>query len=113
VLVFDHQKGIRHGSSGRHRRPGAAAESKLVFDRYGKDNVLSQIWVVGLDEGRAVPKSEVERERAALLRREGASVSLPGHRAVTPGEMPGRALGREPGPHRRPRISWINSIWIS
>ncbi len=60
-----------------NRGPGVAGETKLVFDRYGGDNFLSQIWVAGLDEGRAVPKSEVERERAALAH-QGASVGAAG-----------------------------------
>ncbi len=60
-------------------RQEIAGETKLVFERYGTDNFLSEIWVAGMDEGRAVPKSEVERERAALLRHEGGSVGIAGH----------------------------------
>jgi hypothetical protein len=60
-------------------RRGPAGETKLVFDRYGKNSFLTQIWIAGQDEERVVPKSEVERERAVLLRREEAPESLPGH----------------------------------
>jgi hypothetical protein len=62
-----------------HRGPGVSDETKLVFERYGGENFLSQIWVAGLDEGREVPKSEVERERAALMRRDGISLGIAGH----------------------------------
>jgi hypothetical protein len=82
LLTIQDRKGKEHElllTVPEHRRPGATSESKLVFDRYGRDNFLSQVWVVGLDEGRAVPKSEVERERAVLLRHEGASVGVAGH----------------------------------
>lgn len=42
--------------------------SKLVFDEYGNDHFLSQVWVSGSDEARVLPKSEVQREYAKLLR---------------------------------------------
>jgi hypothetical protein len=61
-----------------HRAIQAANGTRLVFDRYGKDNFLSQIWVAGFDEGRAVPKSEVERDRVALLRHETLSIGAAG-----------------------------------
>jgi hypothetical protein len=61
-----------------HRALQAANGTQLVFDRYGTDNFLSQIWVAGFDEGRAVPKSEVERDRAALLRHETMSIGAAG-----------------------------------
>ncbi len=61
-----------------HRRTGPAPETKLVFDRYGNDHFLAQVWVAGLDEGRAIPKAEVERERAALATKE-MPLSVRGH----------------------------------
>jgi hypothetical protein len=48
------------------RRERAPGESKLVFERYGTDNYLSQIWISGRDEGRVVPQSEIDHERASL-----------------------------------------------
>jgi hypothetical protein len=62
-----------------NRRQGAARGSKLVFERFGKDNFLSEVWVTGRDEGRAVPKSVIDRERAVLLRQTGASIPVEGH----------------------------------
>jgi hypothetical protein len=53
-------------------------DTKLVFDRYGKDSFLSQIWVAGLPEVRAVPKGEIARERAALATHQGP-LTVPGH----------------------------------
>lgn len=75
LLTIQRQNGREHEVlltvPGARRREGAR-QSEIVFDRYGKDHFLSQIQVAGFDEGRAVPKSEVERERAALLRNAGA-----------------------------------------
>ena len=75
LLTIQRQNGREHELlltvPGVRRREGAR-ESELVFDRYGKDHFLSQIRIAGFDEERAIPKSEVERERAALLRNVGA-----------------------------------------
>jgi hypothetical protein len=37
-------------------------EGSLVFHRYGEDYFLSQIWPAGATTGRALPKSNAERE---------------------------------------------------
>ncbi len=39
---------------------------KLVFNRYGDQYFLSQIWTPGTFNGRLVPKSRLEREIATL-----------------------------------------------
>jgi hypothetical protein len=49
-----------------------------VFDRYGNESFLSEVWVAGLDAGHAVPKKEVARERAASMAH-GTEIILPGH----------------------------------
>ena len=51
-------------------------ETKLVFDRDGKDNFLAEVWVAGLDEGRAVPQSERQRERLESMTMERKEVPL-------------------------------------
>lgn len=82
LLTIQKRNGREHElllTVAEHGGPGVAGETRLVFDRYGGDNFLSQIWVAGLDEGRTVPKTEVERERAALMRQGGASIGIAGH----------------------------------
>src|SRR6185295_1930124 len=48
-----------------HAKEGKAV---LNFNRYGESYFLSQVWV-GVDKGRALPKSSPEKERAAKLGR--------------------------------------------
>jgi hypothetical protein len=39
----------------------AASKTELVFDKVGDREFLSQIWVAGINSGRAVPKSRMEK----------------------------------------------------
>jgi hypothetical protein len=48
--------------------------SKLVFQRYGDDYFLSQVWVAGNTLGHQVPKSGRERELALNQNPEGVIV---------------------------------------
>ena len=54
-------------------RPNRASEiqrkSKLVFNRYGGEYFLSQVWMAGSDTGRDLFKSRGERNRAKELAR--------------------------------------------
>jgi hypothetical protein len=54
-------------------RPNRASEiqrkSKLVFNRYGGEYFLSQVWMAGSDTGRDLFKSQGERNRAKELAR--------------------------------------------
>jgi hypothetical protein len=43
---------------------GTGNETKLVFNKYGDQYFLSQIWATGQPQGRAVLKSHAERELA-------------------------------------------------
>jgi hypothetical protein len=47
---------------------------KLVFNRYGEDYFLSQVWSPGSDTGREFRKSRREIETAASIRREAQSI---------------------------------------
>jgi hypothetical protein len=50
-------------------------QSKLVFNHYGNEYFLSQLWTVGADIGREVPPTRGEREAARTAgRRETAAV---------------------------------------
>ncbi len=59
-----------------HSRP--VNQSKIIFDRYGKDHFLSKVLVAGFDEARVLPRSEIQREYARLLEQK---------------EVPARAMG--------------------
>ncbi len=54
-------------------RPNRASEiqrkSRLVFNRYGGEYFLSQVWMAGSDTGRDLFKSRGERNRAKELAR--------------------------------------------
>lgn len=47
----------------------AAAQTKLVFHKYGDSYFLSEVWVRGDETGRSLPKSRAERERKQELAR--------------------------------------------
>ena len=53
VLVF----GTRKGSNG--------TSSKLVFNRYGEDYFLANVWQAGEPTGLEVPKGKIEKEMAS------------------------------------------------
>ena len=40
-------------------------EAKLLFTQYGGRYFLSQVWTPGIDVGRAIPKSRLQREAEA------------------------------------------------
>lgn len=42
----------------------AADQSKLVFERYGQQRYLAEVWVVGLDRVQVIPPSEIQKEVA-------------------------------------------------
>ncbi len=44
----------------------AAAQAKLLFNRYGAKNFLSQLWAANDSRGCAVPKTPYEREVMAM-----------------------------------------------
>jgi hypothetical protein len=48
--------------------------SKLVFRRYEGTYFLSQVWILGNDLGREVPRSRAEREVAAKTMQKGNTV---------------------------------------
>jgi hypothetical protein len=41
-----------------------ADQTKLVFEKYGKQHILSQLWIMGLDLVEVIPESEIQREVA-------------------------------------------------
>ena len=45
------------------------SQGKLVFNKYGDEYFLSQIWQAGVNAGRELPKSRREIEVAATARR--------------------------------------------
>jgi hypothetical protein len=50
-------------------------QSKLIFNHYGNEYFLSQIWTIGADIGREVPPTRGEREAARMAgNRETAAV---------------------------------------
>lgn len=58
---------MTEGSSSREK---PVEESRLVFDRYGTEHYLAEVWATGLDEGRKVPMSEIQHERTRHLEHE-------------------------------------------
>ena len=48
------------------KTPGTQGDSKLVFNRYGDQFFLSQVWIAGLTDGQELTKTGRER----LLQRE-------------------------------------------
>jgi hypothetical protein len=44
-------------------------EPKLVFNRYGDQYFLSQVWAGSSNTGRELPKSRLEKEKAAAAKR--------------------------------------------
>jgi hypothetical protein len=42
----------------------AADQSKLVFEKYGNQSYLSQVWVAGMSTVQVVPQSEIQKEVA-------------------------------------------------
>jgi hypothetical protein len=55
---------------------GAAMQSKLVFDRYGSEHYLAEVWVAGEDQVRAIPMNEIQQERTRTLEHERMSIPL-------------------------------------
>jgi hypothetical protein len=59
-------------------------KSKLVFNRYGDDYFLSEIWPAGSATGRELPKSRAEREVARKAKDSGvAALNAPDVKTVT------------------------------
>lgn len=48
---------------------GATGQGKLIFNKYGDEYFLSQIWHAGSNIGRQLPKTRREAEVAATARR--------------------------------------------
>ena len=61
-----------------------AKESSLVFRRYGDEYFLAEIWPVGSETGRELPKSRAERELARKVQDSGvAAVNAPDVKTIT------------------------------
>jgi hypothetical protein len=54
--------------------PGAPSQGKLIFNKYGDDYFLSQVWKSGDTMGRELRKSRREIEVAANIRRGSESI---------------------------------------
>lgn len=80
ALMVESPDGTRHDfaltETDTLPREEAAKESKLVFDRYGNDHYLAEIWIAGHEQGRMIPMSEIRRERVASLEHERMSIPL-------------------------------------
>jgi hypothetical protein len=54
--------------------PARSDQGKLIFNKYGDEYFLSQVWKQGASTGRELPKSRREIEVAALARRGSESI---------------------------------------
>jgi hypothetical protein len=57
--------------------PKTLETGKLVFNRYGDQYFLSQIWTVGNNTGRELSKSKLEREVAKLHSEQRVVAAIP------------------------------------
>jgi hypothetical protein len=61
-----------------------AKNSSLVFHRYGDEYFLAEIWPVGSETGRELPKTRAERELARKAQDSGAAaVNAPDVKTIT------------------------------
>jgi hypothetical protein len=73
-------QGSKSGMVGSHAIQGSAsaAETKLIFHRYGDRYFLYRIWVAGEERGRELPQTKLEQELAS--NRSFTSVAILAHR---------------------------------
>jgi len=61
-----------------------AKNSSLVFRRYGEEYFLAEIWPMGSETGRELPKTRAERELARKVQDSGvAAVNAPDVKTIT------------------------------
>ena len=61
-----------------------AKNSSLVFRRYGEEYFLAEIWPMGSETGRELPKTRAEREAARKVQDSGvAAVNTPDVKTIT------------------------------
>jgi len=53
-------------STGAVQKLKTPEHSSLIFNRYGEDYFLSEVWTTGYDQGRGLTQSALEREYARV-----------------------------------------------
>ena len=83
VLAISSRDGVAHTLTIPVQIGTPTDKAKLVFNRYGDQYFLFQVWQVGVTTGRAVPKSRAERDLEKKANQSPVSENLKRNEMVT------------------------------